>query len=64
MQVSDGNGGATTATVIITVTESGAVLASTGDSLSLALLISIGLILSGMAGVYVLRRHNNKSKLS
>lgn len=64
VQVSDGNGGTTTATVIITVTESGAVLASTGDSLSLALLISIGLILSGMAGVYVLRRHNNKSKLS
>lgn len=64
VQVSDGKGGTATATVTITVTESGAVLASTGDNPSLALLASLGLILSSMTGVYALRRHNNKSKLS
>lgn len=63
VQVSDGNGGTANATVTITVTDSGAILASTGDNPNLVLFVSIGLILSSLIGVCVLRRHKKQSPI-
>lgn len=54
----------TTVSFTLAAAASSSDLADTGDNPNLALLISITLILSSMTGVYALRRHNNKSKLS